>query len=266
MIILDGTHISELGFEAEPFYEDPITPFLEHKTVAIPGRVGFWDFGTESREKPFAFNLTLHNRFQDNIQSAYNKLVKLLFDEYGRAKTIKLVREYEPDKFYYVKVAEQLIPERLVDEGRLILRLIAFDPFKYSKNYADEITWGSKEITFESEFLLGHTNDFGGGSVHVTGPQSFNITVSGIAVQPTIYIEGSANNLTLSANGHSFSLPNFTNEIWEIDVNHYVAFRNNQETIIDIREFFLLPGDNKIQIDGDNIDIELSVKFRDKYN
>ena len=63
----------------------------------------------------------------------------------------------------------------------------------------------------------------------------------------------------------SFSLPNFNNEKWIIDSEKYLVWRNGQETMIEIREFYLMPGDNEISITGTNFDIDLAIKFRDKY-
>lgn len=266
MIILDGRNISEFGFEVEPGQEDPITPKFERKTIPIPGRSGLWDFGTEIREKSFAYPLKMYDRFHDNMQSAYNKLVAFLFDEYGQPRPIKLVREYEPDKFYTVKAVQQLIPDRLVEESDLILPLVADDPYKYSNIYADEVTWGSTDVFFtNTTYTYGHTNDFVG-STKVTSPQTFNITNSGLVVTPIIELDGTANNLTLSANGHSFSLPDFSNTKWIIDFERYVVFRNGQDTMIEIRDFKLLKGTNAISVTGSNININLRVKFRDRFN
>ncbi len=266
MIILDGKNISEFGFEVEPGHEDPITPNMERKTLPIPGRAGLWDFGTEIREKPFSFPIKIMDRFHDNMQQAYNELVAFLFDDYGQPRTIKMVREYEPDKFYTVKVVQQMIPERPFEDGSLNLSFVADDPYKYSNVYADEVTWGSTNITFEADYLLGHTNDFGSEKVNIIGPQTLNITASGLAVQPILIIEGTANNLTLSTNGHSFTLPNFSNTKWEIDFSKYLVSRNGQETMTEIRDFYLMPGNNDIKISGSNINIKLQVKFKDKYN
>jgi len=264
LIILDCKNISEFGFEVEPGYEDPITPNMDRKTIAIPGRSGLWDFGTEIREKPFAFPLKIHDRFHDEMQSAYNRLVAFLFDEFGKPRLIKMVREYEPDKFYMVKVVTQMIPERLAEDGNLILPLVADVPYKYSRFLSEEVIWGSEEITFEFNYFLGHEGT--GGKVKVNGPQTINLSVEGLAVQPVFEIEGTANNLKIECGKYDFTVPNFSGESWMIDFQKYVVFRNGQETMIEIRDFILLPGVNEIKITGSNIDIDLRIKYRDKFN
>lgn len=266
MIILDGKNIAEFGFEVEPGNDDPITPVFEHKTIAIPGRPGLWDFGAEIKEKPFAFPLKIHERFHDNMQQAYNELVAFLFDEFGQPREIKITREYESDKFIMAKVMQQMIPDRLTDEGNLTLPFIAHDPYKYSNVFADEVTWGSEDITFETAYLLGHENDFSDDYIHLTRPDTLSISVSGLAIQPIFIINGTGNNLTISSNGYSFKLPDFENVNWEIDFEKYLVSKNGQETMIEIREFYLMPGQNDIKVTGTNIDIQFAVKYHDKYN
>lgn len=264
MIILDDKPIEDFGFIVEPGQEDPITPNFERKTLAIPGRPGLWDFGEEIREKSFSFSLRIIERFYDRMQSAFNELVAFLFDEYGKPRVIKIIRDYEPDKFIMAKVMQQLIPQRLDEEGTLTLPFVAYDPYKYSNVYADEVSWGSEVITFEYNYLLGREGL--SGSVKVTGPQTLSIPVDGLAVQPIFEINGTANNLTVNTNGYSFTLPNFNNTNWEIDFKKYLVFKNGQETMLDIRDFYLMPGNNQVNIEGSNIDINLRIKYRDKFN
>lgn len=264
MIILDDKNISEFGFYVEPGHDDPITPTIEHKTMHIPGRPGAWYFGSEIKERPLAYKLKLHERFHDRMQSTYNELVAFLFDEFGRPREIKLVREYEPDKFLTVKVMHQMLPGRLVDEGNLTLPFVAYDPYKYSNVYADEVYWGSEVVTFEYHYLLGRDGVNGG--VQLTSPQTINVDVDGLAVQPVFEIEGTANNMKIECGKYSFTLPNFSNTKWEIDFEKYLVYRNGEETMIEIRDFYLMPGSNAVKVTGSNINIDLRIKFRDKYN
>ena len=261
----DKFRLEDFGLYIEEGHDHPATPNIERKTMPIPGMDGVWDFGTEIREKPFNLPLATQVRDRPKLQQSLNNFVAFLFDEYGKPREIKLVYDYEPDKFYMVKVSDQFSPERIRPFARFMLPLVADDGHKFSNVYADEVTWGSTDITFEADYLFGHTNDLGG-SIKVTRPQTFNITVSGLAVQLIFEIEGTANNLTISCGKHEFTLPNFVNTKWIIDFEKYVVFRNGQDTMIEIRNFYLLKGNNEISVNGSNINIELRVKFRDKYN
>ena len=267
MITLDDKYrLENFGLYVEEGHDYPATPNFHRKTMHIPGRPGYWDFGSEIRDKPFNIPLATQSKDRVELQWRLNNFVTFLFDEFGKPREFKLVYDYEPSKFYMVKVSDSFSPTRVRPFSRFILPLVADNPYKYSKVYADEVTWGSEFITFESDYLLGHTNDFAGNPIKINNSRTVNITSSGLAVQPNIIIEGTANNLTLSANGHSFTLPNFSNEKWEIDFEKYLVSRNNEETMIEIRDFYLMPGDNEIIVTGSNIDVELQVKFRDKYN
>lgn len=262
----DSVRFEDFGLFVQEGHEHPEMPVFERKVVFIPGRPGVWDFGEEIRERPpLRFPLGI---IEDRLILQYRlrQLKEFLYDDFGKARIIKIVYDYEPGRFYLAKCLTNINPVRFATLAEFVLEFQTVDPYKYSNVYADEVIWGSEVITFEYDYLLGHTNDFGGEPIRITRPQTVNITASGLAVQPVLNIEGSANNLTLSANGHSFSLPNFSNTKWEIDFNRYVVFRNGHETMEEIWDFHLIPGNNEILITGSNIDINLSVKFRDKYN
>lgn len=260
----DVYRLEDFGIRGYQDHDHPATPDYESKTLTIPGMAGRWDFGTELRSRPFNLFFKTSAEDRSELQRKLNKFIAFLHDEYGSPRTIKVSFDYEPDKHYFMKVNEPISPERLMHANKYPVSFIAHDPYKYSNELSEDVTWGSEAITFEYNYLLGHEGL--GGSVKVTGPQSIDIDVEGLAVQPVFDIEGTANNLTLSANGHSFSLPNFTNTLWSIDFEKYSVFRNGQETMIEIRDFYLMPGRNKISITGSNINVDLRIKFRDKFN
>lgn len=260
----DNYRLEDFNIRGYLDHEHSATPEYRRKSIPIPGMPGRWDFGTELGSRPFNlfFNSTESSRIE--LQQSLNEFVAFLHDEFGNPRIIKMSFDYEPDKFYYVKVDEPITPERLAHAYKYPVGFIAGDPFKYSNTFADEVTWGSEIITFEYHYLLGREGVNGG--VKVTGPQTLNVPVDGLAVQPTFEINGTANNLTISANGYSFTLPNFTNTSWIIDFEKYVVFRNGKDTMIEIRDFILMPGDNAVKITGSNINIDMRIKYRDKFN
>lgn len=265
MITIDGKYrLREFGLYIEEGHNHPAISNFENKTLAIPGMPGVWDFGTELREKPFILPIATTGIERAKMQQRLNALVAFLCDEYGKPRNVKLVFDYEPDKFYITKLSEQITPDMIKPFTRFELKFVAMDPYKYSNELSEDVTWGSETITFEYSYLLGHEGL--GGSVKVTGPQTIELDVEGLAVQPVFEINGTANNLKISANGHSFTLPNFANTKWTIDFEKYLVYRNGEETMIEIREFYLMPGRNKIVITGNNINIDMRIKFRDKFN
>lgn len=261
---MDDKRLEDFGIRGYQDHDHQATPNYSHKTMSIPGMSGQWDFGTEIRSRPFRlfFKTTADNR--SDLQRLLNEFVAFLHDEFGKPRILKVTFDYEPDKHYFMKVNEPITPERLMRANKYPVSFTAHDPYKYSNELSEDVVWGSETITFEYNYLLGHKGL--GGSVKITNPQKIDIDVEGLAIQPVFVINGSANNLKISANGYSFGVPNFTDTDWEIDFEKYLVYKNGKETMLEIRKFFLLPGRNKIKIEGNNIDIDLRIKFRDKFN
>lgn len=269
MIILDDKHISEFGFEVEPGHEDPITPVLERKTIPIPGRPGLWDFGTEIREKQFNYPLKIHDRFHDNMQSAYNKLVAFLFDEYGQPRPIKMTREYEPDKFYMVKVVQQMLPERLVDESDLILPLVAHDPHKYAtaNEYDPE-----EDYLYDQDYLY----DIG---LMYDNPKSFQWkyerhysginNYSSLVTDFVIEIQGTVTNpsVTNLNDNAKLTMPSISNGRLVIDGKRFAVIKNGQDILDGSNYNFshIQPGEVGFLFEGENPNAKVTYKWLHKF-
>lgn len=266
MITMDDKYrLEDFGLIAEMGHGNPITPKIEHKTLPIPGRTGLWDFGSEVKEKGISIPVACIGKDRINLQQNLNDFVAFLCDEFGKPRELKVVFDYEKDKFYKVKLAGQLDPERIIHLGRFELGLVAHDPYKYSRVTSDEVIWGSEIITFQYNYEFGHE-----GFSEVTRFQSnsvFNITVGGIAVKPIIEINGKADNLVVEVNGYEIKFSNFKGTDFIIDIEKYSVLKNGKESLqgVEFREFFLLPGINEVKITGKNMDISFFIKHRDKF-
>lgn len=261
----DSYRLGDFGLFPLQEHEHPMTPVIENKTLSIPRKAGLYYFGTEIGERRFSIPIGTVNMNRNELQRNLRKFVAFLFDQYGQPKGIKIVFDYEPDKYYTVKCDDPLLPSRLVHASEFELPFTAYDPFAHSNVYADEITWGNQTITFESHYLLGHEGS--DGLVSVTSPTTLDIFVTGYAVKPIIEISGSATNLTVTNNGQSFSLPSFSNADWVIDCDRYTVSKNGQSAFgeVSLREFWLNEGSNAVQLTGNNIDIDIRIKFRDRW-
>lgn len=270
MITLDDKYrFEDWGLIIEEGHEHPAMPNFERKTIAIPGRAGLWDFGTETREKPFNLpiaSLYANKKDQSRLQQKLNDFVAFLFDEFGQPREIKLVYDYEPDKFYTVKISDSFTPERIRPFAKFVLPFVAYDPYKYSKEEheeeskwnTDDILWGSTKVTFEDDYLFGHKQLTGDTEIYVDD-------VDGLAIKPIFEIEGSAKNLAFYHMDYSLKLPDFEDTEWVVDFERYIVYKNGEESMIEIDEFFLIPGNRRIKIRGDDVDIHLSIKYRNKY-
>lgn len=264
MITLDDQYrLEDFGIRAEFDHEHPATSEITRKTISIPGMAGEWDFGAERGPKSFNLPMRVNEKDRTILQSKLDAFVAFMHDPFGKPRPVKAAFDYDAGKFYMMKLAAPIVPERVAIAGRFVLSLVASDPNKYSGVFADEITWGSEEVTFAYDYLLGREGL--GGGITVTGPQTISVPVAGLAVQPIFEISGAATGLIISANGYSFKVPNFTSGSWTVDFQKYTAYRNGQERMIDMRDFWLMPGDNAVKITGSGINIEMRIKYRDKY-
>jgi phage-related protein len=258
----DKYRFVDFGFFCEPGNEDPSTPNYESKTLAIPGRKGLWDFGNEIRERPFSYPLKIMDRFHTDMQRQLNELVAFLLDPYGMPREIKIVRDYEPDKHYMVKLNGQVVPKRTEEEIIFNVNFVAYDPVKYANAENHEINWDSRTVTFDDSYSIDtvFVDD-----VQITSPQTVETTVNGNAIVPDFLISGSGRNIVIEGNGKSFSLGTFSNAAFEIRGKDYKFIKNGQESFI-LGDFVtLLPGANAITIKGSNINFKLSIRVRDQY-
>ena len=245
--------------------EEPALPSMRNISVPVLGRHGAYDFGGYMEPREFNLRCVFPRQSYTDLKRQMRAFNRRLVDEYGRPKTVKLRFGDEIDKYYNVRLTEGVPVERATERGFLSIRLTAFDPYAYSTVMADEVVWGSEVVTFEWNYLLGMGGT--GGGFTVTRPQTIPIYVDGEALRPVIEIDGSANGLTISSNGKSFKLPNFTATKWIIDGENYVVKRNGNEDLSALTGDFieLLHGDNNVAITGTAMNFELTIKYRDKY-
>lgn len=264
MITLDGYKLSHFGLIGEK-QTNPMTPNFSNKTLSVPGRDGLYNFGTEINEKPLVFNIVAIDKNSNLLQNKLREFVRFLVDDCGKPREIKLVYDYEPDKYYLVMLSSPIDPDRAARMGKFMLSLTAYNPYGYSVVYADEVRWGSEDINFMSHYKLGQMDS--DGLTTITAPTTLNVYVDGLAVKPIIEITGSATNLVLRANGYEINLGTFSNTSWIINCDIYTVEKNGVGTFLaNLRDFILFPGSNQVSITGTGINLSARIKVRDKYN
>jgi len=266
LIVLDKIYtLKDFGLKGKIEHENSITPEFEHKTMKIPGRVGLWDCGTEINEKNFNLNLDVKDNDPIELQNKLDTFIEFLMYESGLPREFEISFDCAPDRHYKVKLREIVTPERMFSVNSFSLPLVAYDAYSFSNVYADEINWSSEELTFESNYSLGHEGS--DGLTEITGPTTLNLFVDGYTVQPIINISGSASNLIITDGKYTISFDNFSNTEWVIDCKNYVAYKNGVDTLtgINLDEFILSKGNNQIEITGQNINLSIEFKFQDRY-
>lgn len=261
-IKLDGYSPDYFGLVFLKDHYHPLTPEMRNKTMVIPGMSGEWDFGSERGPKPFnlPFEMIEYDLFER--QRKLNTLVAFLYDAYGKPREIKLTFDYEPDKFYSVKLAEKIDPERLISTARFVISFKAHKPEKKFILKSDEITWDT-DIPIMSDIMW----DTGLTDWQITSPQSFEIVNNGqLAIPLTLKIVGSGTNVTFSANGKTLSLGTFSNKTIEILDNSVVKFDGVADLTSTNGVFpILLPGVNTVTVNGTNLNLTVSESLTYQY-
>jgi phage-related protein len=262
-LTLDGKRPEELGLKLLQEHQHPALPETRDRSVEIPGKHGAYDFGADLGVRNFELPFLVNKFEKMDLQYMIRNFAALLVDPYGKPRTFKLIFAYEPDKFYMVRYSGSVPVDRLVRMGNFVLPLTAFDPFAYFIVPSDEITMGS-DIPIMSDILWGT----GLSGFTITAPQTISIINNGNQVIRLSYLlEGSGTNVTMAANGKSFSLGTFTNTNWEIDGDGYVTKKNGVIDLTSTSGDFveLLPGTNEVTFSGSNLNLELSERMIYKY-
>ncbi|MBO0961439.1 phage tail family protein [Neobacillus sp. MM2021_6] len=262
MILLDGFPISKWGLQIQQEHDHPAVPDLRRKTMTIPGMDGEWDFGSESGPKPFNFPLGFIEYDMYEKQRRLNEFVAFLFDHYGKPREMKLSFDYEPDKYYRVKIANGFTPRRIHGFAFFDLPLIASKPRKNFIVPSDEIIMDS-DIPVMSDLLW----DTGFSNRKIFSPQSFEIINNGTIVIPFSFrMEGSGDNIAFSTNGKTMTFSSFTNKTYEITENYTVKV-NGVTNLTSTNGVFLelFPGVNTITVEGSNLDLIISESLTYQY-
>ncbi|MBY7111374.1 phage tail family protein [Bacillus sp. 17RED48] len=269
MITLDDKYrFEDFGFICEPGYDDPLTPSFSRKTYSIPGREGVITYGTEIKEKEFSYPLKIMERFHTEMQMKFERFASFFFDKYGNPREIKMIRDYDPSKYYFVELSQQMLPERLPEDGTLVLPLVAYDPRAYSiVKSTDKITWGTP-IPFTTKIPFSYRS--GQSKYDIDAPQNLIVNNIGLlVVRPVVEISGTVKGLTLTLNGKSFSFGDLNNENLLIDAKHYTVIKNGKNYLFNVKgnleNLELSPGENMVKIDGGNLNLKITFKFQGKY-
>lgn len=256
----------EFGVDVKLSSLEPMTPDLRNQAVVIPGRAGAYDMGAELEPRVFQLDCVFPRQSYKDLKTESRRLTALFFDQFGKPREVKLRMGDEPEKWYRVRVTEGITPTRTAERGHFSAVLTAFDPYAYALIYADELTWGSEVVTFRStEYTYGHEST--GGYVEIKSPTKQNISVTGYAVRPIIEISGSSDGMSIENIGQIIDLPAFSDARWLIDCERYTATKDGSNVfdVVRLRDFWLYEGLNELDISGRNIDINLRVKFRDRW-
>jgi phage-related protein len=266
MVAIDGVHLKkDLGIDILLDIELPLLPPTRDKTLQMPNKHGAYDLDSYMDPVPHALPLRIRENNMVEVQRKAKELKRLLLDNWGKAKIIKLSYDLEPNKYHLVKYSGSLDIERQAMIGDFTLPFINNKSWHYSVVESHEIHWDSDIVTMDDDYAWGTTAI---NEDHITAPVSLETYVNGLAVRPTITIRGTGNNVTFQTNGKSFSLKNFSNDEIVINGQNYTIIKDGVNGFSEKigKDFLeLLPGMNQIEITGDDLDFILTLSYRDQY-
>lgn len=260
---LGGKTAKELGMIMLSTSRRPILPPTVDRTLAIPGRNGAWDFGADVGPRQLNLDCATINRDARNLQLAVESLAALLVDGYGKPRTLQLIFDLRPDRYYLVRYVGNLDIDRIIGLGRFTIPLVAFDPFPRSLIATDGVILDS-DIILDSAIRLDDEWRF-----KIMGSGSFEVNNWGsLVTEPEIIITGSFTNLSISANGKTFGYTTMIyNQTLAIDCERMTVKLNGTNAMTGMTGDFIsmLPGINKVAIDGTDLNCTVSFVFKPKF-
>lgn len=254
MITLDHTDLSKWKLKTVGQTVNPATPDIRTKTMDIPGMPGSWDYGSDWGPRTFTIPLYIQESDMYERQRLMREFVAFLLDSYGRPRPIKLTFDYDPDKYYLVKLNSRMDPERLYRLNKFELSLIAHDPIAKFIVPSNQISWDS-DIPFMSDVLWGMDKT----EFTINGPQTITLVYSGnVAMRAGFILKGSGTNVKVSANGKTMTFGNMSNTTYEVDGQSYSIKKDGVDSLVTSEFIELIHGENKVTVSGSGLNLTFS--------
>ncbi|ELT9023514.1 phage tail family protein [Enterococcus faecalis] len=165
------------------------------------------------------------------------------------------------------------------------------DPYKYTRSDATSVMWGSTEITFQANYLMGNT---GSGAVDLpiiieggaywgssmitfqnrsylmgdTGqevkPIEIYPTVEGLKVKPTITIKGTGRGVWIKTRNDTIDIGDFDRSEIVIDTEQFNITKNGKPMIRPMNDFYIYPGD-PIYIQAKDSTFNLTIRYPNRF-
>ena len=232
----------------------PLTAEIQLNTMSIPGMDGEWDFGSDL--KPIPFNLSFRKIEMDKheMQRKLKEFAVFLCDSYGKPRPVKLTYDYEPDRYYEVKLSKMLNPDRMANVTDIEVPFIAHKPHAQFIVPSNKISWDS-DVPFYSDILWGMDQT----EYKIISPQTINVVYSGTkAIRAGFKLQGTGSNVKVSANGKTMTFGNMNSTTYEVDGETYTIKKNGVDSLVSTEFIELIHGENKISISGSSLNLTFS--------
>jgi predicted phage tail component-like protein len=268
MLSIDGVHIEkDLGLHLLADSDETMMPDTRQDTLTVPGRHGAYVFNSYLEPRRFfPYILIPSQATLNDVQKIVRQVSSLLVDEYGSPKDVKLIYDYEPEKYYIARFTGYIAIDRVAKTGRFPIPFLAYDPFAYADMNAydtDPIEYG---VEIPEGTILNNTQSFEWlYERHYSGLYNHSFTGAKLSLK----IEGSVNypSITNLNTGQMMMLPSLNNGVLEIDGEKETAINGSVNAMPDFRGDFLIlnGGDNSLLFKGENPNCTVTYQWKHKF-
>lgn len=270
MITLDDGNslkkLEEFGFIVSPSYENPAQPSYERKNVVIPGRKGSWNFGVQTGDRLINIPVKYITMSEIEFQIKVNEFNNFFYNEFGEPKRLKLVFEFEKDKYLYVRLAQNFIPDTTTILKSFVIPFVANEPMKFARSDeydpVDSVVYGEVETGDfyhnTQEFNWVYSKHYSGVYNHSSLNTKFNIEIIGTIKNASV---------THLDTGTKLTLPNVNNGILIVDADSFnIEVNGNSDVLGTNFNFFdLVPGRNGFLFESENPNAKVTFKWLHKF-
>lgn len=223
----------------------------------------------------------------ESFRDKFNKLNVALFSE----NDVTIWFNDEPEMLWSGSKSEaEAVPEG-INSVVSTFTIVLNDPYKYTKSDATSVVWGSKDITFQANYLMGNTGSgavnlrikFEGGAYWgsdlitfqhqgylmgdqgtTTQPHEIYPTVEGLKVKPTITLVGTGRNVKIRTRSDTIDLGDFNSSTIIVDTQNFYITKNGQPMIRPMNDFYIYPKE-PLYVEGKDGDFRLTIKYSNRY-
>ncbi|MCE4957722.1 phage tail domain-containing protein [Macrococcoides caseolyticum] len=269
-IYLDDVDIQTLGVFIDDSFSMPMFNIDHINSISIPGRPG--ELYYNDKPGPIVFKIPLYSISDDELerQNVMRRFKKLLIDNDGKSKVVKLKNSQEPDIYYNVRLSSSNEMDKDMHQvGEFELELTCYDGFGLSVLDNEAWFWGDNDITLNNEVrTMGETIEVS--QITLTSNGSITFTNLGYNVRPIIKLKGSGTNIAVYLGDATFSIIDLTNDELVIDMQEYNVYLNgvmNLDAITSMRwlDIIIKEGTNILTVNGTNLNLTVSIHYREIY-
>lgn len=132
MITLDGKALIDFKIIAKSGHSHPSTPSFYEKTIEIPEMDGLYYISTKNGVKKFGFPMAVNEKDRPDSQKILRYFIDFFHDKRGKKRLVKMSFDYEPEKYYHVRLSAAVQPTRDYKIWEFDLDLTAYDPWAYA--------------------------------------------------------------------------------------------------------------------------------------